>query len=257
MKEKGAKIIIADFYEPAARHIMCQAYKLKMTQAQGYVWFLPGWFKEAWYDIDDLKDKEDKNEDHPNNDNDDEVKMTALKHLPNCTTNQLLQALDGALSLVHNNYAPDESLTVGNFSVGDWKQRLDKLLKTIFRRSKFNTDIGGIRFEDGKASKYSGYVYDAVWMYALALDQMINSDTALIQDLHSEKTVNKLVKIIKELDFEGVSGRIKFENGHSRLSEIKIQQFEVKREVEIFRVGNTDIIPSAHFCPANFSPWQL
>ena len=244
LKEKGAKIIIADFYEPAARHIMCQAYKLKMTQAQGYVWFLPGWFKEAWYDIDDLKDKEDKNEDHPNNDNDDEVKMTALKHLPNCTTNQLLQALDGALSLVHNNYAPDESLTVGNFSVGDWKQRLDKLLKTIFRRSKFNTDIGGIRFEDGKASKYSGYVYDAVWMYALALDQMINSDTALIQDLHSEKTVNELVKIIKELDFEGVSGRIKFENGHSRLSEIKIQQFEVKREVEIFRVGNTDIIPS-------------
>merc|ERR1719192_2602503 len=46
---------------------------------------------------------------------------------------------------------------------------------------------------------------------------------------------------IKELDFDGVSGRIKFENGHSRLSEIKIRQFEVTSEVLI---GNTSIIPS-------------
>ena len=35
LKERGAKVIIADFYEPAARHIMCQAYRLEMTQAQG------------------------------------------------------------------------------------------------------------------------------------------------------------------------------------------------------------------------------
>ena len=34
LKERGAKVIIADFYEPAARHIMCQAYKLSMTQAE-------------------------------------------------------------------------------------------------------------------------------------------------------------------------------------------------------------------------------
>ena len=34
LKEKGAKVILADFYEPAARHIMCQAYKLSMTQAE-------------------------------------------------------------------------------------------------------------------------------------------------------------------------------------------------------------------------------
>ena len=26
--------------------------------AQGYVWFLPGWFKEDWYDIDKLQEKE-------------------------------------------------------------------------------------------------------------------------------------------------------------------------------------------------------
>ena len=40
-----------------------------------------------------------------------------LKHLPDCTTAELLRALDGALSLVHNNYGPEDSLTVANFTV--------------------------------------------------------------------------------------------------------------------------------------------
>ena len=33
LKESGAKVILADFYEPAARHVMCQAFRLEMTQA--------------------------------------------------------------------------------------------------------------------------------------------------------------------------------------------------------------------------------
>ena len=70
---------------------------------------------------------------------------------------------------------------------------------------------------------------------------MIRKDKALIQDLHSQTTVEELVKIIKELDFTGVSGRIKFENGNSRLSEIKIQQFELKKQVW---VGQSVVVPS-------------
>ena len=55
-------MIIADFYEPAARHIMCQAYRLEMTQAQGYVWFIPGWYREGWFDLDLLRRKKHLNE---------------------------------------------------------------------------------------------------------------------------------------------------------------------------------------------------
>ena len=62
LKERGARVIIADFYEPAARHIMCQAYRLGMTQAQGYVWFIPGWYREGWYDLDLMKRKKHLNE---------------------------------------------------------------------------------------------------------------------------------------------------------------------------------------------------
>ena len=34
---------------------MCEAYRMQMTQKEGYVWFLPGWFKERWFDIDLLR----------------------------------------------------------------------------------------------------------------------------------------------------------------------------------------------------------
>ena len=41
---------------------MCQAYRLEMTQAQGYVWFIPGWYREGWYDLDLMKRKKHRNE---------------------------------------------------------------------------------------------------------------------------------------------------------------------------------------------------
>ena len=226
LKDRGAKVIIADFYEPAARHIMCQAFKMRMTQAEGYVWFLPGWYKEGWYDLDNLKEKEAENEDDTNEE--EEVALTALKYPPDCTTNEMLQALDGALSLVHNNYAPDDRYTVGNISVGEWKERLkgelDKRMKSYLTKERTKS----FDFDDGnKPNKYSGYVYDAVWLYALALNKLMEEDKALVQDLHSEKAMSAFVKIIKEQDFQGVSGRINFHDGHSRLSEINILQLEV------------------------------
>ncbi|CAB4065673.1 unnamed protein product [Lepeophtheirus salmonis] len=39
LRERGARVIIGEFFERAARLIICEAYKLGMTQKQGYVWF--------------------------------------------------------------------------------------------------------------------------------------------------------------------------------------------------------------------------
>jgi hypothetical protein len=33
-----------DFYDHAARAVMCEAYHQKMTAKEGFVWFLPVWF---------------------------------------------------------------------------------------------------------------------------------------------------------------------------------------------------------------------
>ena len=74
-------------------------------------------------------------------------------------------------------------------------------------------------------------MYDAVWVYALALDNLIKQNKAMLQDLHSEKTVNEFVKIIRKLDFVGVSGRVNFIEGNSRISETKIMQLHVSKEV--------------------------
>lgn len=52
MKRKRARIIIADVYDEVARSVMCEAYKLKMTAREGYVWFLPKWLNNTFYDTD-------------------------------------------------------------------------------------------------------------------------------------------------------------------------------------------------------------
>lgn len=53
---------------------MCEAFKQEMTQKQGFVWFLPGWYKHDWYDLDALRRN-----------------GKADGFTPNCTTGQMIQ----------------------------------------------------------------------------------------------------------------------------------------------------------------------
>ena len=68
-------------------------------------------------------------------------------------------------------------------------------------------------------------MYDAVWLYALALEKLVQEDETYLQNLHSNRSSDALVKIIKEIDFNGVSGRINFPGRSSRLSDIDIIQW--------------------------------
>ena len=72
LKERGARIIIGEFFERAGRIIMCEAFKQGMTQRQGYVWFLPGWYSHDWYDVDSLR-------------------AAGNEFLPNCTTKDMIE----------------------------------------------------------------------------------------------------------------------------------------------------------------------
>ena len=107
-----------------------------MIQANGYVWFLPGWFKDRWFDLDYLR--QGKNE--------------MGQNLPaNCTTAKMMEALvtkilqrirlicnkytfftitfqDGAFCLMHNNYGNDTSMTVGGDTVAQWTSKLGKVV---------------------------------------------------------------------------------------------------------------------------------
>ena len=83
-------------------------------------------------------------------------------------------------------------------------------------------------------STFSGYVYDAVWLYGLALDQLLRKDETYLQNLHSNRSVKSFVDIIKNIDFDGVSGKINFIGRSSRLSDINITQwYRRKGETEL------------------------
>merc|ERR1719228_225751 len=160
---------------------------------------------------------------------------TDVGYLPSCTTRDMLQALDGHLSLVHANFAPDKNLVQGNRTVRHWKNALKEKMKETknnyhnAQRKHGDKDID-IDFgldDEIVINKYSGYVYDAVWLYAKALHTLVseNNTASYIQNLHSRQTVDKFVEIIKNMDFEGVSGRINFRGRPSRLSNVRILQW--------------------------------
>ena len=111
------------------------------------------------------------------------------------------------------NYAADKSIMQTGQSVKAWR---DKVKETL---EKYN-------FDGDHPNKYSPYVYDAVWLYALSLDRLVNLNKSYIHSLHTDRTIRKYVDIISSMDFYGVSGRINFPNhGHSRLSNIKVNYF--------------------------------
>ena len=102
-------------------------------------------------------------------------------------------------------------MQTGN-AVYNWREELKERLDTFPEK-----------FDGNNPNKYSGYVYDAVWLYAQSLDRLIKQNQSYIQDIHSPRSIKKYVDIISKMDFDGVSGRINFpNNGHSRLSNIKV-----------------------------------
>ncbi|EZA52311.1 Insulin receptor [Ooceraea biroi] len=198
LKEKRARIIIADVYGEVARQVMCEAYKLEMTAVQGYVWFLPLWLRQQWYNTD---------------------YYNQLGEMVPCTTSEMMKAINGHLGLSHAYFARDDDMMQEGITVRKWRERYEN----------------ACRAQHQQPSNYAGYAYDAMWTYAYAMDRLIHENQSYVFDLHSDHTVNRLTQFISETDFEGVSGRIKFLGGPSRYSIINIVQF-IDNETRV--VGN-------------------
>lgn len=188
LKQKRARIIIADVYDQVARQVMCEAYRLDMTGVQGYVWFLPLWLRPLWYDTDYYN--------------------AEGEEVP-CTTAEMNKAINGHLGLSHAYFAPDDEIMQEGITVREWRNRYESYCK----------------LQNQAPSNYAGFAYDAMWTYAYAMDRLIRENQSYVFDLHSDQTVNRLTDIIGETDFYGVSGRIKFLGGPSRYSVINILQY--------------------------------
>ncbi|XP_014237000.1 receptor-type guanylate cyclase gcy-3-like [Trichogramma pretiosum] len=188
LKQKRARIIIADVYDQVARLVMCEAYRHEMTAKQNYVWFLPIWLRSNWFDTDYYN--------------------SAQGESTPCSTAEMKMAINGHLGISHATYAPDDSIMQEGITVRDWRDRYERYCSS----------------QKEVTSPYAGYAYDAMWTYAYAVDALLKENSSYIFDLHSEHTVSRFTDIISKTDFNGVSGRIKFVGGPSRFPVINIYQ---------------------------------
>uniref|UniRef100_A0A182QRN7 receptor protein-tyrosine kinase n=1 Tax=Anopheles farauti TaxID=69004 RepID=A0A182QRN7_9DIPT len=203
LKSKNAKIIIADVDDKVARVIMCEAYKLEMTAENGYIWFLPVWLSNVWNLSSETQGTGSGEQRSPPSDGTGSSSSS-------CSNSELLRAMNGHFSLSHAPYADDDTrLDVDGTTVRMWKQKYAKNLKN----------------QSYTASDYAGYAYDAVWVYALAFERLLREDPSYFSNLHSEHTTNRLMELIRETDFQGVSGRIRFNEAGSRYTTIHVLQF--------------------------------
>lgn len=200
-KEKY-RIIIGNFYQDVACEVLCGASHLGMTGKEGYLWFLPHWFTKNWYDTD------------------------ALESNSNCSTEQMSAALEGHMSLSYRYFAEDSQIMQTGQTVSDWKVEYAKAIK----------GYGNVPESD-----YAGFTYDAVWVYALALDKLFKEDPSYAADLRATNTTQAFIKKISGTSFNGVSGHINFnaerlddgETRNSRLTDIIVWQFQSGEYVKV------------------------
>ncbi|KAF2362436.1 Receptor ligand binding region [Trinorchestia longiramus] len=194
-KLQRSTVIIGDLYEDVARVIMCLAYHHEMTARHGYVWFLPQWYSENWFNKTEKGDES----------------------LPECTYEQMMDALDGHMSLSYQYFGDDNQTMQTNKTVGEWHTQYEKEVNL------YNTS----------PSDYAGFTYDAVWSLAYALDKMAKKDQSLMVNLRSERSAEAIIGNLESLKFNGVSGEVSFQNSHSRVTDLVVRQFARGKHVEV------------------------
>lgn len=90
-----------------------------MTAANGYVWFLPSWFPPNWYDTEQFNNR--------------------TESVP-CTKKEMIEAINGHLSLQYKFFADNDSIMQENIPVYKWRENYEKTVanKVSFQNVLFN-----------------------------------------------------------------------------------------------------------------------
>ncbi|KAH6944375.1 hypothetical protein HPB50_002815 [Hyalomma asiaticum] len=194
LKSRNARIIIGGFDEDAARAIMCEAYRQGMTGRDGYQWFLPTWLGQQ-----EQRHREWYNTEYYNQHFNESV---------NCTIGEMKVAIDGYMSLHPKAYADDNATMQDNKTVASWKATYKQIATG----------------QDREDSEYGGYAYDAVWVFALAVDALFKKNHSYTSSIHEDATFKELIRLINATDFHGVTGHVRFYRS-SRLTDVIIRQW--------------------------------
>ncbi|KFD49367.1 hypothetical protein M513_09730 [Trichuris suis] len=192
LKVKDARIIVGGFNSTFASSVFCQAYQMNLYGAE-YVWIIAGFHEEQWW-------------------------LRSTKRL-SCSRDQLLKAMQGHFALQFSVIRSDSTIVVSDKTA----QQYDKEYRTMCRPPLC------------RYSKYHGYTYDGLWTIALAFEKLIttmlahgirfNPDRDLLSSDEAMSIWRQaLMDTINGLQFEGVTGKVRFQD-NERLGTIEIIQF--------------------------------
>ncbi|UJR31296.1 hypothetical protein I4U23_018794 [Adineta vaga] len=204
LQRDDTRIIIGNFNSTMAIRIFCEAYRYNLYGSR-HQWIIVGYYESEWW----------------------------LKNPAPCNTSEILQALNGTLQTRVAELGYDENArTVADLTPAQFKFDLTRL-----DISSYHTN-----------SYFVGYEFDAILTLTSAFE---NLDKSLIKQNCSNNFSNdfvwrqscwrvELINIIKTLDIDGVTGRIRFNNG-DRIGEIVIEQILVSpshksKNVEIVKL---------------------
>lgn len=158
-----------------------------MTYKQGYVWFFPVWIIKNWSINPEY----------------------IYKNRTSCTKEDLIESMEGQFSLSHISFGDNSTVIKENKTIEEWRE--------TYNKNCTNRKL--------TPSDYAGFAYDAIWVYALAADSALRKNPKFMTDSHSADSTQLFTDLIKRTDFQGVSGRVKFNEGGSRDSKINILQW--------------------------------
>ncbi|CAD5225565.1 unnamed protein product [Bursaphelenchus xylophilus] len=185
LKSRDAHIIVADMETELALHVLCEAYSKDMFGVD-YLWVLPGYHQNNWWmDVSET----------------------------NCTLEQMEKVLEYHLSV---EFAPQrvntEDVIISNHTV-------DEILG----------DLNGVCVAEESAScltsVYNTYAYDGIWALALALNETLYGPGGPQGEEESaEITAHRLLQLMGKDQFEGLTGRVKFDH-NERLGLVYVYQW--------------------------------
>ncbi|CAF1094827.1 unnamed protein product, partial [Adineta steineri] len=190
LQRNNIRIILGNFNSTMAIRIFCEAFRYNLYGSR-FQWIIVGYYEPEWW----------------------------LKNEGPCNTSEILVALNGTLQTrVAESRYDDNTRTIADLTPAQFKFDLSRLKTSSYY----------------KHSYFVGYEFDAILTLTSAFEKLDNS---LLKQNCSNNFSNdfiwrqscwrtELIDIIKKVDIEGVTGRIRFNNG-DRIGEIAIEQILV------------------------------
>ena len=192
---------------------MCSAYQLGRTRPQ-YVYILP------------------------------DRKIADFLPTNTCNAQIMTKAIEGVITVNVNQKAADDAVLVSGMTYKDYELEYLQELKDYSRRnSEYNLDPAG--------TAYANNLYDEVWSFALALNSSLPRLDAMNLSLDNIRLNSGAISDILEqalinVDFQGASGRINFQNDHESITSVSIYQITNGVPKSVATYSNTVLTPSVN-----------